>query len=79
MTSHKFLPKLSSIEFSLTVCDQALLSIMSLGLTLGATLNMGAAVVHVIRNLDDNTITMNICITGVVGIIVSIMNLVSVD
>ena len=52
---------------------------MSLGLTLGATLNMGAAVVHVIRNLDDNTITMNICITGVVGIIVSIMNLVSVD
>ena len=38
---------------------------------------MSSAVVHVIRNLDKNTITRDICITGLVGIIISILNLVS--
>lgn len=49
---------------------------VSLGFLLGAVLNMSAAVVHVIRSLDHNTITRNICIAGLVAVVASLINLV---
>lgn len=48
-----------------------------LAFLLGAVLNMSAAIVHVIRNLDHNTATKNICIVGMVGVVASLLNLVS--
>ena len=48
----------------------------SLGFLLGAVLNMSAAVIHVIRNLDHNYITRNICIAGMTAVVVSLINLV---
>ena len=49
---------------------------ISLGFLLGAVLNMSAAVVHVIRTLDHNIITRDICIAGLVAVVVSLLNLV---
>lgn len=38
---------------------------------------MSAAIVHVIRNLDENMTTKSICIGGIVGLVASLINLVS--
>lgn len=56
---------------------KAQIASVALSIILGAVLNMAIAVVHVIRNLDKNTITRDICVTGLVGIVFSILNLVS--
>lgn len=37
---------------------------------------MSAAVIHVIRNLDHNSTTRNICIAGMIAVVVSLINLV---
>lgn len=47
-----------------------------MSMILGAVLNISSAIVHVISHVDDNKVTYDICIVGVVGILASMLNLV---